>query len=62
VSTAEFFLHKRYQADQEVQGINTLFNPSNYMFSVDILGNLLSNMKLAFYEKPEEKNFISKML
>lgn len=26
------------------------------------MGNLLSNMKLAFYEDPEDKNFISKML
>ena len=25
------------------------------------MGNLLSNLKLAFYENTEEKNFISKM-
>lgn len=27
-----------------------------------MMGNLLSNMKLAFYEKQEDKNFISKMI
>lgn len=31
------------------------------MFYVDIMGNLLSNQKLAFYEYKDEKNFISKM-
>jgi hypothetical protein len=31
------------------------------MFHVDQMGNLLSNLKLAFYENTEEKNFISKM-
>ena len=31
------------------------------MFYVDIMGNLLSNLKLAFYEYKDEKNFISKM-
>ena len=32
------------------------------MFYVDGLGNLLSNMKLAFYESPTDANFISKFL
>ena len=31
------------------------------MFHVDQMGNLLSNLKLEFYENTEEKNFISKM-
>jgi hypothetical protein len=31
------------------------------MFWVDNLGNLLSNMKLAFYEHVEEAGFFSKM-
>ena len=31
------------------------------MFYVDLMGNLLSNLKLAFYEYKDEKNFISKM-
>jgi len=31
------------------------------MFHVDKMGNLLSNLKLAFYEQIEEPNFISKM-
>jgi hypothetical protein len=31
------------------------------MFHVDQMGNVLSNLKLAFYENTEEKNFISKM-
>ena len=31
------------------------------MFHVDQMGNLLSNLKLAFYENTEEKNFISKL-
>ena len=31
------------------------------MFFVDHMGNLLSNLKLAFYEHPAEVNFISKM-
>lgn len=41
--------------------MHPLFNPNNYMFYVDIMGNLLSNQKLAFYEYKDEKNFISKM-
>jgi len=43
-------------------GINTKFNPYNCMFYVDPMGNLLSNMKLAFYESPEDSNFISKFI
>jgi hypothetical protein len=31
------------------------------MFFVDFMGNLLSNLKLAFYEYKEQNNFISKM-
>ena len=31
------------------------------MFHVDQMGSVLSNLKLAFYENTEEKNFISKM-
>jgi len=31
------------------------------MFYVDKMGNLLSNLKLAFYENVDEPNFISKM-
>jgi hypothetical protein len=31
------------------------------MFYVDIMGNLLSNMKLAFYEGSNEKTFMRKM-
>lgn len=33
----------------------------NSMFYVDLLGNLLSNMKLAFYTHQEETGFFSKM-
>jgi hypothetical protein len=47
--------------DQEVQIENTLFNPNNFMFYVDIMGNLLSNLKLAFYEGSNEKTFMRKM-
>ena len=32
------------------------------MFYVDNMGNLVSNLKLAFYEYPDDKNFISKMI
>ena len=39
-----------------------MFNPSSHLFYVDFMGNVLSNMKLAFYESPDDKNFISKML
>lgn len=31
------------------------------MLHVDLMGNLISNLKLAFYEHVDEKNFISKM-
>lgn len=41
--------------------MHPLFNPNNYMFYIDNMGNLLSNLKLAFYEYKDEKNFISKM-
>jgi hypothetical protein len=62
LSTQEFFSMKKYQVDQEIpEAINPLFNPNNYMFYIDIMGNLLSNQKLAFYEYKDEKNFISKM-
>jgi hypothetical protein len=42
--------------------LNTLFNPSLCMFYIDIMGNLLSNLKLAFYEYLDDKNFISRMI
>ena len=62
LSTNEFFTIKKYQVDQEVpEQVHPLFNPNNYMFYVDLMGNLLSNLKLAFYEYKDEKNFISKM-
>ena len=32
------------------------------MMHVDLMGNLLSNMKLAFYESKMEQNFFSKMI
>ena len=32
------------------------------MFYIDIMGNLLSNLKLAFYEYLDDKNFISRMI
>jgi hypothetical protein len=32
------------------------------MYHVDMMGNLLSNMKLAFYEGPTDSNFISKYI
>ena len=63
LSTNEFFTIKKYQVDQEINEIvHPLFNPNNYMFYVDFMGNLLSNLKLAFYEYKEQNNFISKML
>jgi hypothetical protein len=41
--------------------INSMFNVPRCMFYVDNLGNLLSNMRLAFYEQVEEGGFFSKM-
>lgn len=38
-----------------------MFNKPMSMFYVDLQGNLLSNMKLAFYEKEEESGFFTKM-
>jgi len=32
------------------------------MFYIDSMGNLLSNLKLAFYEGSEDKNFIAKLI
>jgi len=64
ISISEFFDFKRYQVDQDCSLLNPLnlnFNPDNHMFFVDQMGNLLSNLKLAFYEHPAEVNFISKM-
>ena len=43
------------------EGAHPLFNPNNYMFYVDPMGNVLSNLKLAFYECKDDKNFITKM-
>ena len=64
ISTSEFFDFKRYQVDQDcnlTQPLNHIFNPDNHMFFVDHMGNLLSNLKLAFYEHPADVNFISRM-
>ena len=62
LSTNEFFAIKKYQVDQDINEIvHPVFNPNNYMFYIDPMGNLLSNLKLAFYEYKDEKNFISKM-
>lgn len=60
ISTVEFFEFKKYQVDQEIE-VNTMFNQPRCMFWVDNLGNVLSNMKLAFYEHVEEAGFFSKM-
>lgn len=61
LSTAEFWDMKRYQVDQDYD-LNTLSKLTNCMYYVDLLGNLLSNLKLAFYEWPLEKNFITRMM
>jgi len=64
ISTSEFFDFKRYQVDQDcnlTHPLNHNFNPDNHMFYVDQMGNLLSNLKLAFYEHPADVNFISRM-
>lgn len=52
---------KRYQVDQD-NDLNTLTKLTNCMYYVDLMGNLLSNQKLAFYEWPLEKNFITRMM
>ena len=41
--------------------MNPLFNPLNSMLFVDLQGNLLSNLKLSFYEQVEEQGFFAKM-
>ena len=41
--------------------INPMFNPINTMYYVDRMGNLLKSIKQAFYEKPEDKSYLSKM-
>ena len=41
--------------------INTMFNKPMEMLYVDLQGNLLSNMKLAFYEHNDDTGFFSKM-
>jgi hypothetical protein len=62
LSTHEFFVMKKYQVDNDIpEPVHPIFNPNNYMFYVDNMGNLLSNLKLAFYEHRDDKNFISKM-
>jgi hypothetical protein len=41
--------------------INTLFSQPKCMLWVDTQGNLLSNLKLSFYEFPKEQGFFGKM-
>ena len=60
ISTADFFELKKYQVDQDLE-INSLFNQPRCMYYVDLQGNLLSNLKLSFYEQQEEAGFFSKM-
>ena len=63
ISAKEFLQLKMYLIDPELaEEINTLFNPALCMFYIDNMGNLLSNLKLAFYENGDDKNFISKMI
>ena len=61
LSTMEFFEMKKYQVDQDYD-LDTLTKLYNCMYHVDLMGNLLSNQKLAFYEYPVEKNFLSRIL
>jgi len=62
VSTKEFYDLKMYQVDEELpDSINTLFDPISTMYYVDRMGNLLKSIKQSFYEKPEDKSYISKM-
>lgn len=62
LSTTEFYDLKRYQVDQDFELINTLTHAYSQMYYVDLMGNLLSNQKLAFYEWPQEPNYFSKMM
>lgn len=62
VSTKEFYDLKLYQVDEELPDqINTLFNPISTMYYVDKMGNLLQSIKQSFYEKSDDKSYISKM-
>ena len=62
VSTKEFHDLKLYQVDEELpDSVNPMFNPLNTMYYVDKMGNFLKSIKQAFYEKPEDKSYLSKM-
>lgn len=57
LSTEEFAELRVAQIDRSLSDPsieNQLFNPLNCMMHVDLMGNLLSNMKLAFYESKAE--------
>jgi hypothetical protein len=60
ISTIQFLELKKWQVYQDME-INTMFNKPMSMFYVDLNGNLLSNMKLSFYEHSDDKGFFSKM-
>ena len=61
VPTSEFFELKKFHIDQDLE-MNTLFTQPNCMLWVDPQGNLLSNLKLSFYELPEESGFFGKII
>ena len=65
LSTEEFAELRVAQLDPSISDPalqNQLFNPLNCMMHVDLMGNLLLNMKLAFYESKMEQGFFSRMI
>ena len=41
---------------------NNLSNSQSHLFYIDYMGNMLSNLKLAFYESSDESGFFKKIM